>query len=65
MQSKTWLTQGDERVRDTHAAISGQRVPIDAMFGNGLPHPHADGAPASEVIGCRCTLLFHDQEAPR
>jgi hypothetical protein len=64
MRSKTWLTQADDRVRDTHSALHGKRVPIDAVFGNGLPYPHADGAPASEVVHCRCSLLYHDEEAP-
>jgi SPP1 gp7 family putative phage head morphogenesis protein len=64
MQSKSWITQGDDRVRDSHAAINGQRVPMDGVFGNGLPFPHAPGAPAAESIQCRCTLGFHDEVAP-
>jgi HK97 family phage portal protein len=64
LRSKEWLTQGDGRVRDTHAAINGQRVDIGSAFGNGLQHPHAEGAPAAEVIQCRCACLFYDEEAP-
>lgn len=64
LRSKEWLTQGDGRVRDSHRAINGQRVDIGATFGNGLLHPHQPGAPPDEVIQCRCTVLFYDEEAP-
>lgn len=65
MRSKTWLTSKDERVRETHAAQDEQTVDIEAAFRNGMLHPHQPGAPAEEVINCRCTLLFSDQEAGR
>lgn len=58
-QSKEWLTQGDDRVRDSHADIDGERVAIDGPFSNGLASPGDNDAPADEVIQCRCTLLFH------
>ena len=57
--AKEWLTQGDDRVRDTHAAIDGQRIPMDQPFDNGLQYPGDQSGPASEVVNCRCTLLFH------
>jgi hypothetical protein len=63
MRSKEWLTQGDGRVRDTHRALDGVRVDLGAAFPNGLQHPHAPGAPAKEVVNCRCTLLYSDEEA--
>lgn len=65
MRSKTWLTSKDDRVRDGHAAQDEQTVDIEAAFRNGMLHPHQPGAPASEVVNCRCTLLFSDQEAGR
>jgi HK97 family phage portal protein len=63
MRSKEWLTQGDGRVRDSHATLNGQRVDIGAAFANGLRYPHDPLGPASEVINCRCTALFSDLEA--
>jgi HK97 family phage portal protein len=63
MRSKEWLTQGDDRVRETHAALNGQRVDIGAAFGNGLRYPHDPAGPAEETVNCRCTLLYSDLEA--
>lgn len=63
MRSKTWVTQGDDRVRDTHRALDGVTIDLTAAFANGLRYPHAPGAPAKEVVNCRCTLLFSHEEA--
>lgn len=60
---KEWLSQGDERVRDSHAAIDGQRVGLGEPFGNGLQQPGDQNGPPEEVISCRCSLLFHTDEA--
>lgn len=65
IKSKEWLTQGDGRVRISHAAIDGQRVAIDATFDNGLMYPGDQAGEAADVIQCRCTLLYHDQAAPK
>jgi SPP1 gp7 family putative phage head morphogenesis protein len=61
MQSKSWLTQQDARVRESHQSIDGERVPLGARFSNGLLYPGEHGAPPNEVINCRCTLLYHDE----
>lgn len=63
MQEKEWLTQGDDRVRDTHAALDGVRIPIKDDFDNGLSYPGDQSGPADEVIQCRCTLLYYDEGA--
>jgi hypothetical protein len=63
LRSKTWLSQGDGRVRDSHRAVNGETVDIRAAFSNGLQHPHAEGAPAREVVNCRCTVLYSHEEA--
>lgn len=63
MRSKTWVSQKDERVRDTHQALDEVTVDLGAAFANGLLYPHAPGAPAREVVNCRCTLLYSDLEA--
>jgi HK97 family phage portal protein len=63
IKSKEWLTQGDGRVRESHAAIDGNRVAINAQFPNGLEYPGDQAGDAADVIQCRCTLLYHDLEA--
>lgn len=56
---KTWVTMGDERVRDTHQYLEGMTIPIDAEFST------YDGdsafAPggfllAQNNVNCRCVL---------
>lgn len=47
---KVWDTAGDDRVRDEHAAIEGETVPIDQPFSNGLMHPSEPN--------CRCRARF-------
>lgn len=56
---KTWLSSRDDRVRDLHAAIDGQSVPINEPFSNGLMYPGDPSGPGYEVINCRCTEV-HD-----
>jgi SPP1 gp7 family putative phage head morphogenesis protein len=46
---KMWVTARDDRVRDEHAAMDGETVPIDGRFSNGLEGP---GEP-----NCRCTVI--------
>jgi HK97 family phage portal protein len=63
MRSKTWITQGDHRVRDTHVALNGQTVDIGQAFPNGLRYPHDPLGSAAECINCRCSLTYSDLEA--
>lgn len=58
-----WLAASDERTRPTHAAASGQVKPFNQPFevGDSLlikPGDGSLGAPASELINCRCVELF-------
>jgi HK97 family phage portal protein len=46
---KMWVTARDDRVRDEHAAMDGETVPLDATFSNGLEGP---GEP-----NCRCAIV--------
>jgi len=56
---KSWLTAGDDRVRDSHAALDGDVVDADAKFDNGLRNPRdIKSRDPAEVINCRCTLLL-------
>ena len=52
-----WLTAGDEDVRDSHIINDGVRRETGKPFPNGLTFPHEPGAPAEEVVNCRCTLV--------
>lgn len=54
---KMWLAAIDARTRPSHAEASGQVVAFDAAFhvgGVSMMFPHAPGAPAAEVVNCRC-----------
>lgn len=51
---RVWRTASDDRVRDSHAGVNGESVGMNERFSNGLLYPGEPGAPASEVIGCRC-----------
>jgi uncharacterized protein with gpF-like domain len=57
---QTWNTAGDERVRESHADMEGQQVPLGQPFvsglGNDLMYPGDPSAPAEDVINCRCVV---------
>ena len=58
---KTWLTQLDDRVRETHDYLEAVTVPIDEDFytfdGDHAPMPGMFENVANNA-NCRCTLLF-------
>lgn len=62
--TKVWKTASDNRVRHTHAALHNQRKRFDEPFetpqGNRMMHPGDTslGAPASEIIACRCRVSY-------
>lgn len=62
IRSKEWLSQGDSKVRDGHD-IDGEVVSVDAQFSNGLEYPGDQRGTADNVINCRCTVLYSDEEA--
>lgn len=61
---KIWRSASDARVRDTHASMNGQRVPLAAPFrspsGALLKHPgdRSLGAGAGEIVNCRCVATY-------
>lgn len=60
---KRWLTELDNKVRDTHAAIEGKTVDIDGLFlvGTSLmrfPHDTEYDADPEEIINCRCACQY-------
>lgn len=62
--TKIWRSAHDARVRLTHAELDGNKQPWDAPFvaisGAQLRFPmdRGLGAPASELIGCRCRMEY-------
>ncbi len=58
---KEWLTVGDDRVRDDHMMVDGDRAQMDEPFDVGdskLMYPgDPDGSP-EETINCRCVLTY-------
>ena len=58
--TREWITAGDDRVRDSHEGMDGQRrkegEPFITSFGNQLQFPGDRNAPASETIQCRCVV---------
>jgi hypothetical protein len=60
-RSKQWVSQRDGRVRSSHKAAERDGwIPIEQAYSNGLQYPHAPGAPAKEVVNCRCSQMFSD-----
>lgn len=57
VQRKEWLTQQDDRVRDLHQLIDGEKVAMSSKFSNGLQYPGDPSGAPEEIINCRCTLL--------
>jgi len=60
--AKEWLATSDSRTRKTHKAANGQVVGMEEMFdvgGRSMSRPQASGAPADEVVNCRCTMLLY------
>lgn len=60
VKRKEWLATMDDRVRDTHSAVNGQQIAIDAKFDVGTTQLRFPGDPQgdiNETINCRCTVL--------
>lgn len=58
--TKTWET--GQHPRESHQAMNGQTVPLDAKFSNGGRWP-ADGInlDVDDVAGCNCALLINPE----
>lgn len=53
---KEWIATLDERTRNSHRDMDGERVPYDKTFSNGLMFPGDPSGPGREVWNCRCTM---------
>lgn len=62
--TKKWDATGDKRTRPSHAAMDGQSVGMDEAFTTPdgaklmIPGDASLGAPASEIIACRCRVDY-------
>lgn len=60
---KSWLAVHDDRTRNQHVGLDGDRQLLDDDFtapdGSKLMYPGDYRAPAAQTINCRCTMLFH------
>lgn len=61
---KTWITENDSRVRETHIPLEGETIPINDLFVVGdalMRYPkdleYAADSP-EEVVGCRCSIKY-------
>lgn len=62
-KSKTWYTQNDPVVRPTHEVVNGTKTGIEETFKVGgylmrFPKDTYYGAPAEEIVNCRCFLKY-------
>jgi uncharacterized protein with gpF-like domain len=64
-EGKQWLSSRDAKVREAHADLDGQLVPLDGVFtvppgsefaGETAPYPGAFAEPGLDV-NCRCTTI--------
>lgn len=67
---KTWHTVGDNHVRESHAEVNGQTLPIAEPFmvgGSLMMHAHDDsmGAGAEELVRCRCSTEYSGYVTPK
>jgi uncharacterized protein with gpF-like domain len=61
--NKEWVSAENERTRDSHIEANGQVVGMYEAFTVGgfkmmMPSDDSMGAPASEIINCRCAVVY-------
>lgn len=57
VESHEWSAFIDGETRSSHVDVDGEIVRVGERFSNGLLYPLEVGAPAGEVISCRCVAL--------
>jgi len=61
VERKEWVAAEDARTRPDHSAADGQTVDMGDAFEVGgvrMPYPGAAGAPAAQVVNCRCVTAY-------
>lgn len=61
---KTWITERDDRVRESHAEVNGLSIPIKEPFvvGDSLllyPKDQTYSPSAEQTAGCRCIVKYY------
>lgn len=56
-----WWTSLDDRVRDSHREIHGEKAPLGKAFSNGLTYAgeYTQTEKTGDNINCRCVILHH------
>lgn len=67
VSTKVWISQRDNKVRETHKLLDGQKIPVSSSFRimsrKGevlLRFPGDPQAPAEETVNCRCYIIGQD-----
>lgn len=60
---KTWMTQGDDKVRPTHVLVDNTKISVFEPFSVGdsklmFPRDYSLGADSNEIINCRCVAIY-------
>jgi hypothetical protein len=67
VRSKTWVTVGDHKVRNSHKAANGTTIPNDQLFllgsGSAARFPNDPTLPAKDWINCRCSVVYSVPDA--
>jgi SPP1 gp7 family putative phage head morphogenesis protein len=62
---KEWVSTSDDRTRESHIDLDGERVAMDKPFSNGLQHPGDQSTgDAGETVNCRCTMVTEIADYP-
>lgn len=62
---KEWVSVMDERTRESHSEVDGQKVALNEGFnvrGSSLKYPGDPVGPAGEVINCRCVMVYTEDD---
>jgi len=57
-----WMATLDERTRQSHRMLDGEKIKIGGKFSNGCRYPGDPEGRPEEIYNCRCTLVAADPE---
>lgn len=57
IQYKKWVSSCLDNMRESHAELDGEIVPVDEPFSNGLMYPGDESGEPEGVINCACTMV--------
>ena len=59
VSTKEWISSRDERVRESHQDIDGEKRRLNEPYSNGMMFPGDPDGPAKETIQCRCVERYN------